>query len=241
MHNIFTDFSCAFDTVDRDVIHYSLIKYKVPNKLIKLIKLTMQRTKMKVKINSNYTEWFETKTGVRQGDPLSALLFSVVLDSVITNLEVQGNITTRLKQICAYADDIVIIGRTKQVLIDPFCRLKQEALKAGLIVITDKTKYLYCTRKANQPTNINVEGEQFEQVNSFKYLGTIVNTDNSIEEEIKERIAAGNRTCYAHRTLFTSKLISRNVKLQLYNTLICPTVTHACETWVLKENVIKKS
>jgi len=45
--------------------------------------------------------------GVRQGDPLSALLFSVVLDSVITNLEVRGNITARLKQICSYADDII--------------------------------------------------------------------------------------------------------------------------------------
>jgi hypothetical protein len=75
---------------------------------------------MKVKVNNSYSEWFETKTGVRQGDPLSTLLFSVMLDSVITNLEVQGNITTRLKHICAYADDIVIIGRTKQILIGTF-------------------------------------------------------------------------------------------------------------------------
>ena len=78
----------------------------------------MQQTRMKVKVNNSYSEWFETKTGVRQGDPLSALLFSVVLDSLITNLEVRGNITTGLKQICSYADDIVIIGRTQQTLID---------------------------------------------------------------------------------------------------------------------------
>jgi hypothetical protein len=78
---------------------------------------------MKVKVNNSYSEWFETKTGVRQGDPLSALLFSVVLNSVMDNLEVRGNITTRLKQICAYADDIVIIGRTKQILIEAFCKL----------------------------------------------------------------------------------------------------------------------
>ena len=65
----------------------------------------------------------------------------------------------------------------------------------------------------------------------------MVNTDNSIEEEIRERIAAGNREFHVHKKLFTSKLISRNVKLQLYNTLIHPTVTYASETWVLKENI----
>ena len=179
---------------------------------------------------------FETKTGVRQGDPLSAILFSMVLDSVISNLEVRGNITTRLKQMCAYADDIVIIGRTKQVLIDTFSKLKQEALNAGLIVNNNKTKYLYCTRKTTHPTHMDIGEEQFEQVNSFKYLGALVNSDNSIEEEIKERIAAGNRAYHVHKKLFTSKLISRNVKLQLYNTLILPTVTYASKTWVLKHD-----
>jgi hypothetical protein len=132
-----------------------MTKYNIPSKLFKLIKLTMQQIKMKVKVNNSYSEWFKTKAGVRQGDPLSALLFSVVLDSVITNLEMRGNITTRLKQICAYADDTVIIGRTKQILIDTFCKLKHEALKAGLIVdITKETKYIYIVpeKQSSLPT-----------------------------------------------------------------------------------------
>ena len=134
----------------------------------------------------------------------------VVLYSVITNLEVRGNITTRLKQICTYADDIVIIGRTKQILIDTFCKLKHEALNAGLRVNNNKTKYLYSSRKIFQPTYLNTGEEQFEQVNSFKYSGSTVNTDNSIEEESKERILAGNRAYHVPKKLFTSKLISRN-------------------------------
>jgi hypothetical protein len=68
----------------------------------------------------------------------------------------------------------------------------------------------------------------------------MVNTDNSIEEEIKERTAAGNRAFHVHKKLFTSKLISQNVKLQFYNMLIHPTVTYASETWVLKKNIINK-
>jgi hypothetical protein len=118
-----------------------------------------------VKINNNYKEWFETKTGVRQRDPLYALLFNLVLDTVITNLEVRGNITTRLKQICAYADDTVILGRTKKVLTDTLLKLKQEALKAGLIINTNKTKYLYCTRKPSKQNYLIAGDERLEQVN----------------------------------------------------------------------------
>ena len=58
--------------------------------------------------------------------------------------------------------------------------------------------------------------------------------------KVKERIAAGNRVFHVHKKLYTSKLISRNVKLQLYNMLIHPTVTYASETWALKENIINK-
>jgi hypothetical protein len=112
------------------------------------------------------------------------------------------------------------------------------ALNTGLIVNSNKTKYLFCTRRALHPTYINTGEEQFEQVNSFKHLGTMVNADSSIETEIKERIAAGNRAYRVHkRKLFLSKLITRNVKLQLYNTFICPAITYASETWVLKENM----
>jgi hypothetical protein len=107
---------------------------------------------MKVKINNNYTEWFETKTGVRQGDPLSALLFSLVLDTVITNLEVRGNVTTRLKQICAYADDIVLLGRTKQALTGTFLILKKEALKAGLIININPNIYIVPENPTNKTT-----------------------------------------------------------------------------------------
>jgi len=68
----------------------------------------------------------------------------------------------------------------------------------------------------------------------------MVNTDNSIEEEIKERLAAGNRPYHVHKKLFTSKLLSRNIGLQLYNTLIRPTGTYVPEIWARKESVIDK-
>jgi orotate phosphoribosyltransferase-like protein len=74
-----------------------------------------------------------------------------VLTSVRDSLELRGNITTRLKQVCAYADDIVVIGRTRQSIIET-CKLKNEAQKVGLIVNKNKTNI--CTvpgKQSSQP------------------------------------------------------------------------------------------
>jgi len=92
-------------------------------------------------------------------------------------------------------------------MIDTFVKLKNESLKYGLIVNVNKTKYLKCTRRQHQPKSINIENKEFKQVKSFKYLGSNVNTDNTIEEGIKERIALGNKA-------FTQ--IKRCFKVSLY-------------------------
>ena len=86
-----------------------LNKYQIPSKLIKLIARTLQDMKARVKVNQNYTEKFEISTGVKQGEPLSATLFSIVIDDILKQLELRGNISTRLKQWSAYADDNILI------------------------------------------------------------------------------------------------------------------------------------
>jgi len=111
----------------------------------------------------------------KQGSVLSATLFSIAMDSVLKKMELRGNISIRLKQCTAYADDILVTTRTKQAMIDRFVKLKNESLKHGLIVNVQKTKYLKCTRKQDQPKSVNIENKKFEQVKSFKYFGSTVN------------------------------------------------------------------
>ena len=67
---------------------------------------------------------------------------------------------------------------------------------------------------------IDITQIHLEQVKSFKYLGSIVNGNNLIDEEIKERISLGNRAYYTNQDLFKSKLLTRNSKLQMYKTLV---------------------
>jgi hypothetical protein len=57
--------------------------------------------------------------------------------------------------------------------------------------------------------------KEFEQVKSFKYLGSIAKTDNTMEEEIKEKIVLGNKVYFANKKMFQSRLISKRAKLTL--------------------------
>jgi len=240
LHIVFIDYTHAFDSVFRDKIIECLNKYGIPSKLIKLIPRTLQDTKARVKVNQNYTDKFEITTGVKQGDPLSATLFSVVINDILKQLELRGNISTRLKQCSACADDILITARTEQTMTDTFKKLKSISLQFGLIVNDNKTKYMKCTRKETQLDKLIVDNKHIDQVRSFSMLGTIVNGNNTLEEEIRERIVKGNKAFYANKTLFKSNLVSRKSKLKLYWSVIRPVVVCGCETWVLKQSIIQK-
>jgi hypothetical protein len=98
-----------------------------------------------------------------------------------------------------------------------------------------------CTRKENTLDKLQAGDARIDQVKSFSYLGSTVNGNNTLEEEIRERIAKGNKVLYANKALFKSKLMSRKSRLKLYWTVIRPTVVYGCETWVLKVKIQLKN
>ena len=99
---------------------------------IRLTALTLIQATVRVKINRDITEEFTVVCGVKQGDPLSATMFNLVIDMILKQMGLKGNTTTRLKQCTAYADDIMLTIRTEESLIDTFQKLKEILAQYGL-------------------------------------------------------------------------------------------------------------
>jgi hypothetical protein len=110
----------------------------------------------------------------------------------------------------------------------------------------EKTKYILVLRcrKAGQKQSIKIANRSLEDVVKFNYLGTTLTDQNSIHEEIKSRLNSGNACYHSVQSLLSSRLLSMNVKVKIYKTIIPPVVLYGCETWFLilkEEHIIRVS
>ncbi|KAJ4443791.1 hypothetical protein ANN_05569 [Periplaneta americana] len=80
---------------------------------------------------------------------------------------------------------------------------------------------------------IKVGDLSFEEVEEFKYLRATVTNINDTREGIKRRINMGNACYYSVEKLLSSSLLSKNLKVRIYKTVILPVVLYGCETWTL--------
>jgi len=64
-------------------------------------------------------------------------------------------------------------------------------------------------------------------------LGTTLTNQNSIQEEIKNMLKSGYACYHSVQNLLSSSLLSKNLKIKIYRTIILPVVLYGCETWLL--------
>ena len=64
-------------------------------------------------------------------------------------------------------------------------------------------------------------------------MGRTSTNQNSIAEEIKSRLRLGSACYHSVQNLLSSRLLSKNLKIKIYRTIILPVVFYGCETWSL--------
>jgi hypothetical protein len=142
-----------------------------------------------------------------------------------------------------FADDIVLLAETKQILN---ARLEEwrEALEGmGLRISRSKTEYLYCDFSGvndDEDTHITIQGQVVPQVTRFKYLGSFVQKDGDIDSDVTHRIQAGWCRWRAATGVLCDKRFPNKLKGRFYRTAIRPAMLYGTECWAIKKTHARK-
>ena len=148
--------------------------------------------------------------------------FEPLLNSNLELEELYDDLNVDLK----YADDTTLISVIYELLQLSTSQLEAACRKFGMKVNADKSKIM-----SEDIRNISIDGVNLEKVDSFVLLGSQV---PSTSKDVRRRIAlAATAFGNMRETIWTRKDIGRAIKLRLFNALILPIATYACETWSL--------
>ena len=85
----------------------------------------------------------------------------------------------------------------------------------------------------DESCEVVMEGEKMEVVKEFKYLGTVLSRHGEMEGEVRERALRGRSVIGSLARVMKRRNVSMEVKRDLTNSILLPTMAYGSETWTL--------
>ncbi|CAH8461116.1 unnamed protein product [Schistosoma haematobium] len=239
----FIDYEKAFNSVDRRTLWKLLRHYGVPEKIVNIIWNSYDGLQCKVVHGGQLTDAFQVRTGVRQGCLLSPFLFLLVVDWIMkisTSEGKHGIQWTAQNQLddLDFADDLALLSRTHEQMQMKTASVAAVSASVGLSIYKGKTKVLKF--KAENSNPITLDGETLEDVESFIYLGSIIDEQGGSDADVKARIGKARVAFLQLKNIWNSKQLSTNIKVRIFNTNVKAVLLYGAETCRTTTTTIKK-
>jgi exonuclease III/ribonuclease HI len=219
----------AYDRIDHTYLWMTMEKYRIPKAFIERVKNLYQNAKTAIKLNGCITTAFNIERGVRQGDPLSCLLYNIAIEPLfeyIRNSTLEGiHISKESENVLvrAYADDTTVYLSENDQLevleecIDTFCKASTAKFnheKTEIIPIGEPEfrKRIIALRMFNgssleHAAKIANEGEAIRVLGSWQ--GNNANANNKWTEIIEKQLKIMNAWAKSHPSLLARARIAK--------------------------------
>ena len=233
----FVDFQKAYDSVRRDLLVKRLACLGVSGAMLRAIVCMYCSVPVCARQQGAVSEPFQSNVGVKQGDPLSPLLFGLFVDEIEQHLcqhiphsgvELNG----RLCRMLLYADDIVLFATRASHLQQQLDALHGFCEAKGMTVNVQKTKVLVFNGGKRQATSFTYAGDALECVDSFRYLGVEVHRSKGFG--VAPGVvgsAAMKAVCGMMRQVVDRDIRNIGLRVQLFNSIVMPVLQYGCEVW----------
>ena len=234
----FIDIKKAYDSIHRDLLWHKLAEMGLDGWVLQTIKSLYEYAPTAIRTATGLTHFFSPGKGVRQGCPLSPLLFGLFFDDISHILEQHYLDAAQLDDApipcLLYADDLTLISTSEAGLQQALHTVQQYCETWQLAVNTDKTKTMVFTTNRRPPIiTATFDDHPIAQVDSFKFLGLMFHSKHTLQ-----RSATAERTLSGTRQLYAVQRKSREIGIHkpiiqkhLFQAQILPILTYGSELW----------
>ena len=141
-----------------------------------------------------------------------------------------------------FPDDIVLIDETRQGVNDKLERWRHYLESRGFRVSRSKTEYLHCyfSGRVDAMGEVTLDERPIPKVDKFKYLGSIIQQNRDIDEDINHRIKVGWQKWKHSSVVLCDKRVSRGLKSKVYRMVVRPAVLYGSKCWPLKKTQVQR-
>ncbi|XP_062841273.1 uncharacterized protein LOC134300780 [Trichomycterus rosablanca] len=269
LYAVFIDLTKAFDTVNREALWKVLYKLGCPRKFVTLIRLFHDNMTGLVLSGGEVSEPFAIANGVKQGCVLAPVLFNLffacVLNQALGDIEDGVYIRYRLdgslfdlRRLSAktktveklilealFADDCALMAHTESALQLIVNKFAEASHLFGLTISLGKTEVLFQPSPSSTDLtacrpSISIKGTELKTVEEFRYLGSVISSDGSLDKEINARICKASQALGRLRVrVLNQHNIRQSTKLKLYKSVVLTSLLYGCETWTLYRRHLK--
>jgi len=174
---------------------------------------------------------------------LSPFLFILAIDWLMKETTkgrrngIQWTPWTQLEDL-DFADDLALLSHTHDQMQGKTSSLDILSKSVGLKIHPGKSKILKTS--PDQKINVKIEEQVLEEVDSFCYLGSIIDRNGGTEADVKSRIGKAHAAFLALGKVWKTRDISLKTKLKLFNSNVKSVLLYGCETWNASKSCTRK-
>ncbi|GFR61141.1 endonuclease-reverse transcriptase [Elysia marginata] len=222
MYITFIDYSKAFDSVKHNHLFKTMDLMGFPKHLIKLIAGLYSDQRATMRWDDKKCEFFNISKGVRQGCILSPHLFNIYTEQIIREADIDQlgvNINGKNLTNLRYADDTALMSLSDNITSTGMRRILhrvgESGKKAGLKLNAKKTKVMQLKPENSSLYDVKIDQTVLENVEDFKYLGSVKTIDGSCSKDIKMRIGMAKKKMIELNNVWKDHNIPIELKLKL--------------------------
>ena len=239
-HLLFLDIAGAYDSVPHEALWCTLAKNPSIQPYAMIIQQMYSKATTQIITSVGLTDKIQIERGVRQGDPLSPLLFNLFINEVITKVYKQHRGWRTKNQnypTLAFADDLVLCANTRRDLQTITKKVIRFLRKNHMNINTKKTIYTSSNRRRRSiHLQHNTKIKEVKKGKAVRYLGAYLSLDQPDKKESDTRIAE----LWKRVNLITSKKLYPHIMAEAVNALAYSKIVYSFGHTKYKRKALKE-